>query len=128
MNTDERNRINVNCISNADSDSFFSAASYFSPLFLIRVHPCESVVSNLKCQKNRGERLTPGCGAGMETLGRVNDGATGGMSADILLAHYIAAAKVRSNLFELSLQAVSKSVFVGRGFSRNVHEPETPGL
>ena len=64
----------------------------------------------------------------METLGRVNDGATGGMSADILLAHYIAAAKVRSNLFELSLQAVSKSVFVGRGFSRDVHEPETPGL
>ena len=87
-------------------------------------------------QKNRGERPTPGCGAGMETLGRVNDGATGGMSADILLAHYIAAAKVRSNLFELSLQAVSKSVFVRRGscgeanrtISSDVHEPEKPGL
>jgi len=70
------------------------------PLFFlsvfIRVNPWFQISS---AKKNRGERLTPGCGAGMETLGRVNDGATGGMSADILLAHYIAAAKVRSNLY-----------------------------
>ncbi|HXP79659.1 MAG TPA: hypothetical protein VN976_07115 [Verrucomicrobiae bacterium] len=38
---------------------------------LIRVHPRESVVPNPMHQKNRGERSTPGCGAGMETLGRV---------------------------------------------------------
>jgi hypothetical protein len=43
----------------------------FHLVFSIRVHPCESVVPNLKRQKNRGERSIPGCGAGMETLCRV---------------------------------------------------------
>ena len=70
-----------------------------------------------------------------DALPRCMTAQPGGMSADILLAHYIAAAKVRSNLFELSLQAISKGVFVGRGlpvrqagFSRDVHEPEKLGL
>jgi hypothetical protein len=46
-------------------------------------------------KKNRGERSIPGCGAGMETLAALMAAQPGGMSADILLAHYIAAAKVR---------------------------------
>src|SRR5258708_30825902 len=92
-------------------------------------YPCLSVcIRGFKSldQKNRGERPTPGCGAGMETLGRVNDGATGGMSADILLAHYIAAAKVRSNLFELSLQAVSKSVLWVAASAATFTSPKNP--
>jgi hypothetical protein len=76
-------------------ETYFLKAIHFHLVSLIRVHPCVSVVPNLRRQKNRGERSIPGCGAGMEALCRVNDGATGGMSADILLAHYIAAAKVR---------------------------------
>jgi hypothetical protein len=63
-------------------------------LFLIRVHPCASVVSNSRIKK-RGERSIPGCGAGMKSPAALHGGATGGMSADILLAHNIAAAKVR---------------------------------
>ena len=44
----------------------------------ICVHPCASVVPNLHAPKNRGERSIPGCGAGMETLAALHDGATGG--------------------------------------------------
>jgi hypothetical protein len=46
-------------------------------------------------QKNRGERFIPGCGAGMNSLAALMAAQPGGMSADILLAHSIAAATVR---------------------------------
>jgi hypothetical protein len=49
----------------------FEGDPVFCFVFLIRVHPSESVVPNPKRPKNRGERSIPGCGAGMETLCRV---------------------------------------------------------
>jgi hypothetical protein len=94
MNTDKRNKTKMNNLQKVDFDSLFSIPLDFFFIF----YPCSSVGirgSKSQAQKNRGERSIPGCGAGMEALGRGNDGATGGMSADILLAHFIAAAKVR---------------------------------
>jgi len=61
----------------------------------IRVHPCASVVLNPWLKKIAASAPSQGVVAGMETLAALYDGATGGMSADILLAHNIAAAKVR---------------------------------
>jgi hypothetical protein len=79
MDTDERNKLKVDCLQKSRFRFFLLCRlGFFPSFFLIHVHPCESVVPNLNHQKNRGERPIPGCGAGMETLCRVNDGATGG--------------------------------------------------
>jgi len=57
----------------------------------IRVHPWLQHYS----QKNRGERSIPGCGAGMKPPAALMAAQPGGMSADILPAHSVAAATVR---------------------------------
>ncbi len=79
MDTDERNKLKVDCLQKVDFDSFFSAVlDFFLHFFLsvfIRVNPWFRISTT---KNNRGERPIPGCGAGMETLCRVNDGATGG--------------------------------------------------
>jgi hypothetical protein len=63
---------------------------------LIRVHPCESLVPNLKHKKKSRRAFHPRvwCWDG-NALPRCMTAQPGGMSADILLAHNIAAAKVR---------------------------------
>jgi hypothetical protein len=53
-------------------------------------------ISSIAAQKNRGERPpSQGVVLGRKRSAALDDGATGGMSAIILRAHIIAAAKVR---------------------------------
>jgi hypothetical protein len=53
-------------------------------------------------EKHRGERsASQGVVAGTERSAALDDGATGGMSAIILLAHVIAAAKVRRQFLRI---------------------------
>jgi hypothetical protein len=121
-------------ISSKDED--FDSVPYISIFWFlsvsIRVNPWFRSVPVLCCgsQKNRGERSIPGCGAGMESLGRVDGGATGGMSADILLARNIAAAKARRQfLLTVAAPACGREQPLAKSFSAATAGPKaTPEL
>jgi hypothetical protein len=64
-------------------------------------NPCSSVcIRGFKSHAKNTASVPPqGVELGWERSAALNDGATGGMSADILRAHSIAAAKVRKQSF-----------------------------
>ena len=96
MDTDERNKLKVDCLQKVDFDSFFSAVlDFFLHFFLsvfIRVNPWFQISTT---KKNAASVPSQGVVLGWKRSAALMTAQPGGMSADILLAHYIAAAKVR---------------------------------